>query len=113
MRGALTCVAAVLAASAALAQMPPTQVAKPGADLLGRTVYASNGPRIGVVHCVTVKSGELVSIHPKAGGFLGFGGRLVAIPVGKFVKSGDINIQIAMTSDEVEKLPKKKCVDTK
>ena len=44
------------------------------------------------------------AIHFKSGGFLGIGGKLVAIPEGKFTRAGD-NIQLGMTSEEVSKLP--------
>ena|SRR5215468_10131614 len=39
--------------------------------------------------------------------FLGFGGHIVAIPNGKFDRVGD-TVQINMTADEVNKLPKAK-----
>ena len=51
--------------------------------------------------------GKVKAIHLKTGGFLGFGGKLVAIPEGKFTKAGE-NVQLGMTSDEVSKLPEVK-----
>ena len=41
------------------------------------------------------------------GGFLGFGGKLVEVPEGKFTKSGD-NVRLGMTAEEVSKLPEVK-----
>jgi hypothetical protein len=48
--------------------------------------------------------GKVKAIHVKTGGFLGFGGKTVAVPEGKYTISGK-NIQLALTADEVEKLP--------
>jgi len=47
------------------------------------------------------------AIGVKVGGFLGFGGHLVAIPDGKYNRLGD-TIEINMTVDEVNKLPRSK-----
>ena len=62
----------------------------------------------GTVHGVSAApDGSVKAIHIKTGGFLGFGGKLVAIPEGRFTKSGD-NIQLGITADEVSKLPEVK-----
>jgi len=40
----------------------------------------------------------------KVGGFLGFGGHMVALPDGKFNRVGD-TVEVNMMADEVQKLP--------
>ncbi len=67
-------------------------------------MFGSDGQKIGEVQ--RVKSdpvGAIQEIHVKTGGFFGFGGRLIAIPAGKFAKSGE-NVQLAMTSREAGQL---------
>jgi len=95
--------------------MPSTKPASPDRaanakqdSLVGLTVFSSDGNRLGTVHSVnTEPGGKVKAIHIKTGGFLGFGGKLVAIPEGKFVKSGD-NIQLGISADEVKKMPEVK-----
>jgi hypothetical protein len=73
--------------------------------LVGLTVFSSDGNKLGTVHSVSAApDGKVKAIHIKTGGFLGIGGKLVAIPDGKFTRSGE-NIQLGMTADEVSKLP--------
>jgi hypothetical protein len=73
--------------------------------LLGMPVLSSDGSRLGTVQSVNAQpDGKVKAIHFKTGGFLGFGGKLVAIPEGKFAISGK-NVQLALTADEVSKLP--------
>jgi sporulation protein YlmC with PRC-barrel domain len=83
--------------------------AKPAANaLVGIPVFSSDGSKMGSVLSVKLDTnGKVQGIHIKTGGFLGFGGKIVEIPDGKFTKSGD-NIQLGMTSDEVSKLPEVK-----
>jgi hypothetical protein len=76
--------------------------------LVGLAVFSSDGNKLGSVHSVAAApDGKVTAIHIKTGGFLGFGGKLVAIPDGKFTRTGD-NVQLGMTSDEVSKLPEAK-----
>jgi PRC-barrel domain len=76
--------------------------------LVGLAVFSSDGNKMGTVHSVSAApDGSVKAIHLKTGGFLGFGGKLVAIPEGRFTKSGD-NIQLGITADEVSKLPEVK-----
>ena len=76
--------------------------------LIGLAVFSSDGSKLGNVHSVNAEpDGKVKAIHLKTGGFLGIGGKLVAIPEGKFTRSGE-NIQLGMTSDEVSKLPEVK-----
>lgn len=82
------------------------KAANAGKDtLLGLEVLGSDGKKVGEVAAVkTEGDGKVVEIHVKTGGFLGLGGKTVAIPAEKFAKSGE-NIQLAMSSVEVGKLP--------
>jgi sporulation protein YlmC with PRC-barrel domain len=74
-------------------------------DLVGLAVFGSDGQKVGDVQAVKVEAGgPIQEIHVRTGGFLGFGGRMVAIPAGKFSKSGQ-SVQLAMTSTEVKALP--------
>jgi len=76
--------------------------------MIGLNVFSSDGNKLGAVQSVDAGSdGKVRAIRLKTGGFLGFGGKLVEIPEGKFTKSGD-NVQLGMTSDEVSKLPEVK-----
>jgi sporulation protein YlmC with PRC-barrel domain len=74
-------------------------------DLVGLSVFSSDGTRVGDVRAVnTDSSGDIVALHVRTGGFLGFGGRIVAIPQGKFIRSGQ-SIRLDLDSDEVTGLP--------
>jgi hypothetical protein len=73
--------------------------------LIGTLVFSSDGIKLGTVRNVeTGADGTMTAIHFKTGGFLGFGGKVVAIPVGKFTPSA-AKIDVLMTADEVSKLP--------
>jgi hypothetical protein len=73
--------------------------------LMGLSVFSSDGSKLGSVQSVrSGPDGKATAIHIKTGGFLGFGGKIVAIPEGKFTKTGD-RVQLSMTADEVSKLP--------
>jgi len=77
-------------------------------DLVGLNVFSSDGSRVGEVKSVnTTASGSVAALHIRTGGFLGFGGRIVAIPEGKFARSGQ-NVQLSLTADQVSKLPEVK-----
>ena len=68
-------------------------------------MFGSDGQKVGEVRDVKAEpDGKVTEIYVRTGGFLGFGGRMVAIPASKFNKSGQ-NVQLAMTSAEVTKLP--------
>jgi sporulation protein YlmC with PRC-barrel domain len=83
---------------------PGAAASKPADPLIGLAVFGSDGQKIGEVQKVkSDPAGAVQEILVKTGGFMGFGGRLVAIPAGKFAKSGQ-NVQLAMTSLEVGKL---------
>jgi hypothetical protein len=74
-------------------------------SLVGLMVFSADGTRVGDVKSVdTGPGGNVVALHVRTGGFLGFGGRIVAIPGGKFIRSGQ-SIRIDLDSDEVSGLP--------
>ena len=88
--------------------LPRTTEAPKVNPLVGLAVFSSDGNKLGNVHSVNAEpDGKVKAIHIKTGGFLGIGGKLVAIPDGKFTRSGE-NIQLGLTSDEVSKLPEVK-----
>lgn len=92
--------ALVLASVAASAQTVDMKSA-----LVELSVFTIDGAKTGNVRCVLRNDkGAVVSIVVKTGGFLGFGGKYVAIPEEKFVQRG-LNIQLALTANEVSKLP--------
>ncbi len=77
-------------------------------SLVGLVVFSSDGSKMGTVQSVNAApDGSIKAINIKTGGFLGFGTRLVAIPEGRFAKTGDA-VQLGMTADEVGKLPEVK-----
>jgi PRC-barrel domain len=87
----------------------PKSEAKPAAHpLMGLTAFSADGSKVGDVRAVnTTPDGKVTALHIKTGGFLGFGGKIVAIPEGKFTQKGD-NIQLGLTAEEVSKLPEVK-----
>ena len=83
-------------------ESPATPVAQ---DVVGLNVFSADGTRVGEVRSVnTGPSGDIVALRIHTGGFLGFGGRIVAIPQGKFIRSGQ-SIRLDLDSDEVSGLP--------
>lgn len=72
---------------------------------VGAAVFGSDGQKLGEVKGIKAgANGRIEEIHVKTGGILGFGGKTVAIPGDKVAKGGE-QVQIAMTSDEISKLP--------
>ena len=86
-----------------------TKAAAPAAtgNLVGLAVKSSDGTNLGTVRSVMTEPGGTTAIEIKVGGFLGFGGHMVAIPDGRFNRVGD-TVQVNMTADEVNKLPQAK-----
>jgi hypothetical protein len=63
---------------------------------------------VGTVYSVDGKpNGIITTINITTGGFLGLGPKLVAIPEGRFTKSGE-SVRLGMTAKEVSKLPELK-----
>jgi len=91
---------------------PSTRPAVPGSvaapinnPLIGLPVFSSDGSRLGMVDSVDAQpDGKVTAINFRTGGFLGFGTKLVAIPEGKFTRTGDF-LRLGMTAEEVSKLP--------
>ncbi len=75
--------------------------------LIGLSAFSSDGSKVGDVCAVKTAPDGKATLHLRTGGFLGFGGRIVAIPASSYTKSGQ-NIQLSMTADEVSKLPEVK-----
>jgi PRC-barrel domain len=88
---------------------PPTNsgVVAPNSSLVGLAAMSSDGRKLGSVQNVSTGPDGKTVIFLKTGGFLGFGGRVVAIPEGKFTRSGEF-IQLGMTAEDVSKLPEAK-----
>jgi hypothetical protein len=77
-------------------------------QLVGLTAKSSDGTNLGTIYGLTMEpAGNVTAIAVKVGGFLGFGGHMVVIPDGKFNRVGG-TVQINMTADEIQKLPKAK-----
>jgi hypothetical protein len=73
--------------------------------LVGLQALSSDGSKLGSILGVKADAeGKTTAIVLKTGGFLGFGGHMVAVPQGKFTRTGD-TVQVSMTADEVSKLP--------
>jgi sporulation protein YlmC with PRC-barrel domain len=77
-------------------------------SLVGKSVFSSDGSRVGDVHAVkTAPDGRVTGLLVKTGGFLGFGGRLVEVPEGKFTASAQ-DVRLGLTAEEAGKLPEVK-----
>jgi hypothetical protein len=73
--------------------------------LIGLTAISSDGSKIGDVRAVrSTPDGKVTALRVHSGGFLGFGGRIVEIPEGKFTHTGD-TVRLTLTAEEVTKLP--------
>jgi sporulation protein YlmC with PRC-barrel domain len=84
---------------------PAASQVKSTHPLMGRTVMSSDGSNLGDVRAVRVTpDGKVMALRIKSGGFLGFGGKIVEIPEGKFTQKGD-TVQLSLTTEEVSKLP--------
>lgn len=72
---------------------------------VGAAVFGSDGKKVGEIKGVKSEpSGGIQEIHVKTGGFLGLGGKIVVIPGSKISKGGEA-VQLAMTTEEVSKMP--------
>ena len=86
------------------AAQPPVEKTGPAA-LVGLAVFGSDGQKVGEVKDVKAEpDGKVTEIHVQTGGFLGFGGKTVAIPAAKFKRAGEA-VQLVMSSEDVRKLP--------
>lgn len=77
-------------------------------SLVGKDAFSSDGTRVGDVRAVkTAPDGRITALLVKTGGFLGFGGRIVEVPEGRF-KPSNQDVRLDMTADEASKLPEVK-----
>ncbi len=77
-------------------------------SLVGKDAFSSDGSRVGDVRAVkTAPDGKVTALLLRTGGFLGFGGRMVEIPEGRF-KPSTQDVRLDMTADEASKLPEVK-----
>jgi hypothetical protein len=83
---------------------PPKSAQGEASMLVGLTAFSSDGNKVGDVRAVRTAPDGKTTLHIRTGGFLGFGGRIVAVPEGRYTKSGQ-NVQLSLTYDEVSKLP--------
>jgi hypothetical protein len=73
--------------------------------LVGLNVFSADGTRVGEVQSVdTGPNGEIVVLHVRTGGFLGFGGKVVAVPEGRFMRSGQ-SVRLDFDADQIDVLP--------
>jgi len=85
--------------------LPKSSESKSTNPLIGLTAISSDGSKIGDVRAVrAAPDGKATALRVRSGGFLGFGGRIVEIPQGKFTQSGD-TVRLSLTAEEVSKLP--------
>ena len=83
---------------------PPSETPA-GHDLVGLSVFSSDASRVGEVRAVsTGTDGNVIAIHVRTGGFLGFGSRIVAVPEGKFSRGGQ-SLKLNLSAKQVGKLP--------
>jgi hypothetical protein len=89
----------------AASESGPSKAAPTASALVGLTVLSADGNRVGSIEGVdSAPDGTPRAIHIRTGGFLGFGGRLVAIDGGKFTRIGNV-VRVHLTAEEVNKLP--------
>ena len=85
--------------------LPKSSESKSTKPLIGLTAISSDGSKIGDVRAVrAAPDGKVTALRVRSGGFLGFGGRIVEIPEGKFTQRGD-TVRLSLTAEEVSKLP--------
>jgi hypothetical protein len=80
----------------------PAESATP--SLVGLDVFSSDGTRIGEVRAMGSGPNGAGELHVRTGGFLGFGGKIVAIPEGRYARSGQ-SIRLDLDSNQVNDLP--------
>ena len=77
-------------------------------QLIELAVFSSDGKRLGTLRMAFKQERGIpdnsATIVFNSGGFLGIGGRQIAIPGGKWVQSGK-TVVLGMTADDVAKLP--------
>lgn len=70
--------------------------------------FDADGQRLGeIVKVIVGPDGRIADLHLEAGGFLGLGSRVVAIPRSMFAVDVD-RVRISLSSDVIERLPEVK-----
>jgi sporulation protein YlmC with PRC-barrel domain len=88
-------------ATAAAATEPMWYSDTRGEEIIGQTLYGSNGEEIGEIDNVVMsQGGSTPEVLVGVGGFLGIGEREVAIPLDEIQMQGD-RLTTAMTKDEI------------
>ncbi len=116
----LLCAAAILALTshAAAAQQAAPGTTEPAVkpsespatpapqSLEGLAVFSSDGTKVGEVRSVSKgPGGNVVALLVRTGGFLGFGGRTIAIPGDRFTRKGPNLISVDLDSEQIDHLP--------
>ena len=99
-----------IAALVALSGPLQAQKVEKAGPWIGLNVFASDGLKLGHVRCVVANdTGKVQEILFNVGGFLGFGGKIVAVPEGRFQRRDDlILILLGMTSHDAIRLDEDK-----
>jgi hypothetical protein len=98
---------ASFAVSAGRAAEPLTSAPSPAisAPQPGMAVFSSDGQIVGTVESIdATQDGRVTAVNIAAGGFLGFGRKLVAIPEGRFGLVGTV-VRASLTAEEIGRLP--------
>lgn len=74
-------------------------------ELIGKDIYGARNEEIGEIEDIVInRNGRVMAALVDVGGFLGIGGRRVAIPMSELARQGDRIVATTMTKDRVERL---------
>lgn len=92
--------------AAAEPSQPAGEVAFTAEQLMGTTLYSLEGQEVGSVEDVIIgEAGEVSSVVTEVGGFLGIGGRQVAIDVAEISEDPEGRLVVNLTEQQVSELP--------
>jgi sporulation protein YlmC with PRC-barrel domain len=75
-------------------------------DVVGKTLYSQNGKEVGNIDdVVTDNQGQVVSALVGVGGFLGIGGKKVAVPADQLKTEGNRIVVSGLTPEEIREMP--------
>ena len=74
-----------------------------GAPQIGMPVFSTDGQKIGSVESINTRAGKAI-VLVSTGSVMGFGTRLVAIPLSRFDLENH-HVRVKMTADDVAALP--------
>ncbi len=74
-------------------------------ELKGKAVYDAAGKKLGSIDEVVPQSGQTREAVVEVGGILGIGAKKVLIPASDIARADDGRLVVAMSEDQVEKLP--------